>query len=129
PGVKRTAFAEEAGTTIVAVGGVPEKAFVPVGWEIWRPLHPLYESGRYAEVIDRGREQIEAAPAPQPLYNLACRESLTRQASEAIERLRLALDLTEPYRERLRELATNDSDFDPIRDEPAFRDLIGPPVE
>ena len=40
PGVKRTAFAEEPGTTIVAVGGVPGKAYEPVGWEIWRPLHP-----------------------------------------------------------------------------------------
>jgi AraC-like ligand binding domain len=125
PGVKRTAFAEEAGTTIVAVGGVPGKAYIPVGWEVWRPLHPLYEAGRYAEVIERGREQIEATPYPEPLFNLACCESLTGQSSEATEHLRLALDLTEPYRERLRWLAANDSDFDPIRDEPAFRDLIG----
>ncbi|HEY7281764.1 MAG TPA: hypothetical protein VID47_09235 [Actinomycetota bacterium] len=126
PGVRRTAFAEEAGTTIVAVGGVPGKAYVPVGWEVWRPLHALYESGRYAEVIDRGREQIEAAAYPEPLYNLACCESLTGRASDAVAHLRLALERTEPYRERLRSLAANDSDFDPIRDEPAFRDLIGP---
>ncbi len=125
PGVKRTAFAEEEGTTIVAVGGVPGKAYVPVGWEVWRPLHPLYESGRHVEVIDRGREQIEATPYPEPLYNLACCESLTGQTSDAIEHLRIALDRTEPYRERLRWLAANDSDFDPIRDEPAFQELIG----
>jgi hypothetical protein len=36
-GVKRTAFAEEPGTTIVAVGGVPGKAYEPVGWEVWGP--------------------------------------------------------------------------------------------
>jgi hypothetical protein len=125
PRVRRTAFAEEPGTTIVAVGGVPGKAYEPVGWEIWRPLHPLYESGQYAEVIDRGRERIEATQYPEPLYNLACCESLTGRTSDAIEHLRLALDRTERYRERLRSLAANDSDFDPIRSEPAFKELIG----
>jgi hypothetical protein len=126
PGVRRTAFAEEPGTTIVAVGGVPGKAYEPVGWEIWRPLHPLYESGQYAEVIDRGRERIEATQYPEALYNLACCESLTGRTSDAMEHLRLALDRTERYRERLRWLAANDSDFDPIRDEPEFQELIGP---
>jgi mannose-6-phosphate isomerase-like protein (cupin superfamily) len=125
PGVKRTAFAEEPGTTIVLVGGVPGQAYEPVGWEVWRPLHPLYESGRYEEVIARGRDRIEATRYPEPLFNLACCESLTGHTSDAIEHLRQALDGTERYRERLRRLAANDSDFDPIRDEPAFKELIG----
>ena len=43
PGVKRTAFAEEPGTTIIALGGTPGKAYEPVGWELWAPLRPLYE--------------------------------------------------------------------------------------
>ena len=126
PGVKRTAFAEEPGTTIVAVNGIPGKAYEAVGWEIWRPFHPLYESGQYAEVIDRGRDQIEATRYAEPLYNLACCESLTGRTSDAIEHLRLALDRTVRYRERLRWLAANDSDFDPIRDEPEFQELIAP---
>jgi hypothetical protein len=125
PGVKRTAFAEEPGTTIVAIGGVPGKAYEAVGWEIWRPFHDLYESGRYAEVIDRGRELVEATQYPEPLYNLACCESLEGRTSDAIEHLRLALDRTERYRERLRSLAAIDSDFDPIREEPAFKELMG----
>ncbi len=54
PGVKRTAFAEEPGTTVVALGGTPGKAYAPDGWEIWAPLHPLYEAGEYAEAADRG---------------------------------------------------------------------------
>ena len=126
PGVKRTAFAEEPGTTIVAIGGVPGKAFEPVGWEIWRPLHPAYEAGHYAEVIERGRDLIEATAYPEPLYNLACCESLTGATSDAIEHLRLAIDRTVRYRERLRGLAGRDSDFDPIRDEPEFRELMDP---
>ena len=62
PGVKRTAFAEEPGTTIVAVGGAPGEAYEPGGWELWAPLHPLYEAGEYAEAADRGRELVEANP-------------------------------------------------------------------
>ena len=129
PGVQRTAFAEESGTTIVAVGGVPGKAYQPVGWELWKPLHPLYEAGRYAEVIARGRELFEATPYPEPLYNLACCESLTGRTADAIDHLRLALDHAGSYRERVRWLVINDSDFDPIRDEPAFRELIGTATE
>jgi hypothetical protein len=121
PGVKRTAFAEESGTTIVALGGRPGKAYEPDGSEIWMPLHHLYEAGEYAEVADRGRELIEAHPEyAGPLYNLACCESLAGRTAEAIEHLRLALDRSE----RLRSLAAEDSDFDPIRDEPAFQELV-----
>jgi hypothetical protein len=59
PDVKRTAFAEEPGTTILAVGGIPGDAYEPHGWEVWSQLRPLYESGEYAAVADRGRELIE----------------------------------------------------------------------
>jgi tetratricopeptide (TPR) repeat protein len=122
PSVKRTAFAEEAGTTIVALGGTPGKAYEPSGSEIWLPLHHLYESGEYAEAADRGRELIEAHPEyAGPLYNLACCESLAGRTADAIEHLRLAIDRSE----RCRSLAAEDSDFDPIRDEPAFKELVG----
>jgi hypothetical protein len=46
PGVKRTAFAEEPGTTVVAVGGIPGRAYAAVGWEIWRPLHSATSRAR-----------------------------------------------------------------------------------
>ena len=120
PGVKRTAFAEEPETTIVAVGGVPGKAYEPNGWEIWAPLGPLYQAGEYAEVADRGREAIEATGYPMPLYNLACCESLAGRTEDAIEHLRMALGGSE----QLRELAKEDSDLDPIRGEPAFREVV-----
>jgi tetratricopeptide (TPR) repeat protein len=122
PGIKRTAFAEEPGTTIVAVGGTPGEAYEPGGWELWAPLRPLYEAGEYAEVVDRGREVIEADPRyPMPLYNLACCESLAGRTAEAIEHLRQAIE----RREELRSYAREDSDFDPIRDKPAFEELVG----
>jgi hypothetical protein len=110
PAVKRTAFAEEPGTTIVAVGGTPGKAFEAKGGEIWMPLHHLYESGEYAEAADRGRELIA----------LACCESLAGRTDDAIRHLRLAIDRNEPFRS----LAAEDSDFDRIRDEAAFKELV-----
>src|SRR5215213_3775802 len=121
PEVKRTAFAEEPGTTLVAVGGTPGKAYEAQGGEIWMPLHHLYESGEYAEAADRGRQLIEAHPEyPGPLYNLACCESLAGRTADAIKHLRLAVDGSE----RFRAMAAEDSDFDPIRDEAAFKELI-----
>ena len=121
PNVKRTAFAEEPGTTIVALGGTPGKAYEPHGGELWLPLHHLYESGDYAEAADRGRELIEAHPEHAgPLYNLACCESLAGRTADAIKHLGLAVRRSE----RFRALAAEDSDFDPIRDEPAFKELI-----
>ena len=72
PGVKRTAFGEEPGTTIIAVGGVPGKAYEPGGWELFAPLRPLYEKGDYAEAADRGRELLAGDPPYADLfYNVA----------------------------------------------------------
>jgi tetratricopeptide (TPR) repeat protein len=120
-GVKRTAFAEEPWTTILAVGGVPGKAYQPAGWELWAPIRPLYEAGEYAEAADRAQELAKAHPEyPALLYNLACCESLAGRTDDAIEHVRQAIAGYEP----LRELAKGDSDLDPIRDEPAFKELV-----
>ena len=123
PEVKRTAFAEEPGTTLIALGGTPGKAYEAQGQggELWLPLHHLYESGEYAEAADRGRELVEAHPEyAGPLSNLACCESLAGRTDDAIKHLRLAIDRHEPFRS----LAAEDSDFDPIRDEAAFKELV-----
>jgi tetratricopeptide (TPR) repeat protein len=122
PGVKRTAFAEEPGTTLLAIGGVQGKAYEVTGWELWAPLNPLYEAGDYAAAADRGRELLAANPPyPAVLYNIACCESLAGRTKDAIEDLRKAIELSEQFRS----YAKDDSDFDPIRDEPAFEELVG----
>jgi tetratricopeptide (TPR) repeat protein len=121
PGVKRTAFAEEAETSILALGATPGKAYEPVGWELWGELSPLYEAGEYAEAADRGRALVEAHPQYGALYyNLACCESLAGRSADAIEHLRQAIELSG----EAREFARSDSDFDPIRAEPAFEELV-----
>jgi tetratricopeptide (TPR) repeat protein len=122
PAVSRTAFAEEPGTTIIALGGTPGKAYEASGWEMWAPLNPLYEAGEYAQAADRGRELAEAHPEYTALlYNLACCESLAGRTADALEHLRVAIGRSE----RFREWAAGDSDFDSIREEPAFRELVG----
>jgi hypothetical protein len=122
PGMKRTAFAEEAGTTIVSMGGAPGKAYDPIGWELWAPLRPPYEAGAYDEVVDRGRALIEAHPQYGLLfYNLACCESLTGRTADALEHLREAVARSD----QLREYARNDSDLDAVRGEPGFAEIVG----
>jgi hypothetical protein len=90
--------------------------------DVWAGLHPLYEAGRYEEAADRARELVEAHPEyPHLAYNVACCESLAGRTSDAIEHLRLAVE----HSEELRRQAAEDSDFDAIRGEPAFRELVG----
>ena len=122
PGVKRTAFAEEPGTTILVVGGEPGKPYEVRGWELWMPFGKLYDAGDYAGVADRARELTETEPRyALPLYNLACCEALAGRPGDALEHLREAVDMSE----RLREFARSDSDFDSIREEAAFKELVG----
>jgi hypothetical protein len=119
PGAMRTAFAEDADTSILALGARPGRAYEPSDWEI---LNPLYEAGEYAEAADRARELIQIHPESAVLfYNLACYESLAGRTADAIEHLRPAVARSED----LREFAKSDSDLDPIRGEPAFKELVG----
>jgi tetratricopeptide (TPR) repeat protein len=122
PTVKRTAFAEEPETTVVAFGGTPGEKYELHGWEFWAPLAHLYEAGEYAELADRLREVVAEHPGYADLfYNLACCESLAGRREDSIEHLRRSIELS-PGRSRA--LARDDSDFDAVRDEPAFKELI-----
>jgi len=86
----------------------------------WRSVHPLYEAGRYADAADRGRALLESFPHPRILFNVACCELLAGRTNDAVEHLRQAIAGWDGFREMARE----DGDFDPIRDEPAFRELV-----
>ncbi len=121
PGVKRTAFAEEPGTTILAVGARPGQVYTPTGWELWAPAGRLYQEGRYAEAADLARELVAAHPEyPALLYNLACCESLAGLKADAIEHLRLAIEKSDCIRSYLAE----DSDLDLLREELGFQALL-----
>jgi mannose-6-phosphate isomerase-like protein (cupin superfamily) len=119
----RTATAAEDGTIVLAVGGRPGEAFQIYGWEDWAVADALRREGR----LDEGRAvltaSIEAAPDFWGLqYNFGCWESLVGNADAAFERLRQALTLDES---EVRKWAKDDSDLDPIRDDPRWRELFG----
>jgi len=72
-------------------------------------VRPLYDSGRYAEAADTGRELIEARPDQGYLYyNVACCESLAGRTVDAIEHIRQAIGMWEGCRD----MAKEDSDFE-----------------
>lgn len=121
PRTKRTASAAEAGTVIIAVEGTPGKAYEARGWELWAPLAPLYAAGEYGDVADRLSALVAANPQyPMLFFNLACCESQCGRTREALDHLRHAIEMSEEFRQSARE----DSDLDPLRAEPAFRQLI-----
>ncbi len=122
PRTKRSASAKEDGTTIIALEGTPGKAYEARGWELWAPLAPLYEAGEYGVVADRLAPLVAVNPQyPMLFFNLACCESLTGRTSDALDHLRRAVEMSEEFRRTARD----DSDLDAIRDEPAFKQLIG----
>lgn len=122
PAVKRTAFAEEPGTTLVAVGGAPGKAYEPNGWEIWAPLTPLYRAGEYEQLAEQlGPVLADDPPYSVVHYNAACIFSLTGRRDEALTHLRRAIELSA----NARDYAKNDTDLDPLREDPEFKELVG----
>jgi hypothetical protein len=120
PQTSRTAFAEEAGTTVLAVGSTVGQPYHGGGWEVWAPFHPQYEAGEYEAVIESSRETLEASGYAAPLYNLACCEALAGRTDDAIGHLRAAIE----KRPSLRDLAKGDTDLDPLRDDAAFKELV-----
>jgi hypothetical protein len=121
PRTKRAATAKQAGTTVIALEGTPGQGYDARGWELWAPLVPLYQAGRHAEVADRLSDLVAASPQyPMLFFNLACCESRCGRTSNALGHLQHAIHMSEEFRIS----AETDSDLDPIRNEPAFRQLI-----
>jgi tetratricopeptide (TPR) repeat protein len=125
PSVKRTAFAEEPGTTLVAMGGVPGKAYETHGWEYWAPFVADYNAGNY-EPVAEGLGEVLASDPPFPMlyYNAACVESQLGRKEDALAHLRRALELSD----QIPNYAENDSDLDPLRGEPEFKELFPEPA-
>jgi len=126
PESRRGAVAKEAGTTVLVVGGAPGKAFEISPWEeSWREgqeAMALYREQRYAEAADVLREAVQRFPDSGGLfYNLACFDSMAGAEPTAVAAsLSRSIELYPGFRDYARE----DSDFDPVRDEPAVKELL-----
>jgi tetratricopeptide (TPR) repeat protein len=122
-GIKRTAFAREAGTTVMAIGGGPVgKPYEPSGWEVFAPLIPLFEAGEFELGADRAQALLaEDPPYSAVYYNTACFESRAGRIDAALAHLRRAVELSPD----LAELARDDEDLAALREHPAFAQIVG----
>ncbi len=122
-GIKRTAFAREAGTTVLAIGGGPEgRPYEASGWELFAALLPLFESGDYEAAADRAQALIADNPPYGAIYyNTACFESRAGRTGAALEHLRRAIELSPS----LAELARDDDDLAALREQAAFIKMTG----
>ncbi|MFZ0385340.1 MAG: hypothetical protein WAL22_06745 [Solirubrobacteraceae bacterium] len=123
-GIKRAAFARDAGTIVLAIGGAPEgKPYEPSGWELFAPLFPLFDSGDYEEGADRAQALLaeDQSYGASVYYNTACFESRAGRIDAAIADLRRAVELAPS----MAELARADEDFAALRESPAFGEIVG----
>ena len=112
---RRHAIAKEAGTTVIAVGGVPGK-HEPSAWEYFFPALPAMREGDYDTARTILEDGLKEKDAPVMHYQLACVEALAGNRERALDELRVAVDGNERYREAAR----TDDDFASIRDDPRF---------
>ena len=113
PGVRRVAVAEEAGTTVLAVGGPRGKAFAPAVWEWYFEAYPLADEGRLEEALELMRQGLQEHPENAAmLYHLACIEVRSGLADDALKHVRRAIQLRPELMERARE----DEELAPIRE-------------
>ena len=108
PKVKRYARAEEAGTTVLAIGGKPGLHAVSA-WEYFFMAYAF-------EDPDRGIAEIQAGLAEQPehaglYFHLACINARAGRIDEA----RVALDRALELDPELQKLADEDEDLAPLR--------------
>jgi tetratricopeptide (TPR) repeat protein len=119
--VRRGAYAEEGGTTVLAMGGKPGEAFEVSPWESYFAAIPFIAAGDYDGAAALIRPELERNPDnPSVLYNLACAESLGGRADEALQHLARAVELNP----KTAEWAQEDEDFDAIREDPRFASAV-----
>jgi hypothetical protein len=117
PTLRRSAVAEEAGTTVLVVGGKPGTAFSVSRWESDAEALRYWTSGEW----DRAIELLSARHAEDPenptvLYNLACAESRAGRPAAALDHLERAV----AFRPSFAGSAAEDPDLAGIRDDPRF---------
>jgi quercetin dioxygenase-like cupin family protein len=122
PGAVRGAVAAEPETTIMAVGAKAGEVFSPSPWEEWYVADAYRREGDLERARSIMRELTEREPNVwQAHYNRACFESVAGDADAAFDSLRRAVELN---RDEVRRLAPDDPDFDPIREDPRYEEVI-----
>ena len=125
PSSKRTAVATADGTTIISVGAKAGEAYTPLPWEINAQVFELFGRNQ----IEEAKQMVTAAldrfeDRAALLYNLACAEARLGEIDPAFGHLAEALEA----RPSLSELARGDTDFDALRGDARFEEVVGTPV-
>ena len=123
PESKRTAIAKDDRTTVVTIGGRVGEAYrLPPGAAM-REFFRLHQAKDYEGARAVTLEVLGEFPGNAfILYNLACLESLLGNPDEALKQLGKALAAWPEYVETARE----DEDFEAIRSDPRFQELVPP---
>jgi tetratricopeptide (TPR) repeat protein len=122
PAAKRKAVAAEPETTVLAIGAKAGEVFKPSEWERSAPAFGFFAKKEYDKAYDvLAKVHDEFPDDATVLYNLACAESQLGRADDAIAHLERSV----ASQERMRELAKTDTDFDPIREDARFSELVG----
>jgi uncharacterized cupin superfamily protein len=103
PAQKRHAVAKEAGTTVLAVGGVPGK-HEPSPWEYFFPALPAYNAEDWDEARRILEEALQEKDHSAIRYHLACVEARAGNGERALQ-------LLETCEDRHRQRAKTDEDF------------------
>ncbi len=100
PQVVRAARSQEEGTTVLAVGGWPGKAFEPSGWEERFMAEPLSDAGRHEEALAIMQDALEQFGESGPgLYHIARYEARAGRTDDAAAHIARALELNPEFRE------------------------------
>jgi tetratricopeptide (TPR) repeat protein len=125
PNTLREATALEAETTVLALGAKTGEAFTPSTWE---DFYVAYAYARRGEP-ERGRAELQATLERDPdawegWYNAACFEALAGETDAALDYLRRAV---ERDRTAVSKYAPKDTDFDSLREDPRFTEILSAP--
>jgi quercetin dioxygenase-like cupin family protein len=122
-GTFRAATAGEPNTMILVAGGKAGEAFVPHGWE---DVHLAFAKLDAGDAAGGRAIMVEGlAHADEPWgrhYNLACYLALADEPDDAIEQLHIAIELDH---DMVMKWLPRDTDLDPLRDDPRFKELAG----
>ena len=112
---KRHAIAQEPGTTVLAIGGVPGTHEISA-WEYFFPALEPMRMGEYDAARKLLEDGLAEKKAPVLHYQLACVEALAGNRERALDELQIAIEGSDG----LRASAQTDEDFASIRDDPRF---------
>jgi mannose-6-phosphate isomerase-like protein (cupin superfamily) len=112
PEVKRHARAEEAGTSVLAIGGPRGEAYEQTPWEWGFAAERFRAAGDYEAMAAEIAAGLELHPDnPTLLYDLGCAEALAGRLDDALVHVTRALEQKPEWRKH----AEKDADLEEVR--------------